>query len=84
MINIDLHRIYLNNVEKSDLYCLTYLNTKILGMPTTIYKTFKTFTELKDFCENNSSDLELFVCNISPEEVEHLQKGVEFDYSNIN
>lgn len=85
MIKIDLQRIYLNEVKENDLFCLTWLDTKVLGCPTKIFKSFKSFQELKYFCEDNSSDLQLSVCNMSKEEVEKIQKGdYDFDYSNID
>ena len=85
MINIDLQRVYLNESKEDDLFCLTWLDTKVLGCKTRIFKTFKTFQSLKQFCEDNSSDLQLSVCNMSEEEVEKIQKDdYEFDYSNID
>lgn len=85
MIKIDLQSIYLNEVKENDLFCLIYLDTKVLGCRTRILKTFKTFQALKYFCEDNSSDLQLAVCNMSKEEVEEIQNDeYEYDYSNID
>lgn len=85
MINIDLQRVYLNELKEDDLFCLTWLDTKVLGCRTRIFKTFKTFQGLKQFCEDNSSDLQLSVCNMSKEEVKKIQNyDYEFDYSNID
>lgn len=85
MINIDLQRIYLNNIEKDDLYCLTYLDMTVLGCPTKIYKTFKTLQELKNYCEDNTSERnDLCVNNFSKEEIEEIEKGFDIDYSNYD
>lgn len=85
MIKIDLQSIYLDEVKENDLFCLIWLDTKVLGCRTRIFKTFKTFQGLKQFCEDNSSDLQLSVCNMSKEEVEKIQKDdYDFDYSNID
>lgn len=85
MIKIDLQNIYLNEIKENDLFCLTWLDTKVLGCPTRIFKTFKTFQGLKQFCEDNSSDLKLAICNMSEEEVKKIQNNdFDFDYSNID
>ena len=85
MIKIDLQRIYLYEVKEDDLFCLTWLDTKVLGCRTRIFKIFKTFQGLQQFCEDNSSDLQLSICNMSKEEVEKIQNNdYEFDYSNID
>lgn len=85
MINIDLQNIYLNEVKENNLFCLIWLDTKVLGCRTRIFKTFKTFKGLQQFCEDNSSDLQLSVCNMSKDEVKKIQNNdFEFDYSNID
>ena len=85
MIKIDLQSIYLNKVKENDLFCLIWLDTKKLRKRTRIFKTFKTFQCLQQFCEDNSSDLQLSVCNMSKEEVEKIQKDdYDFDYPNID
>lgn len=84
MINIDINNVYLNDIKQDDLFCLTYLNTKVLGVPVEIFKTFKTFQELKRFCSDNSSDLQLSVCNLSKEEIYKLENEPYTEYSNID
>ena len=84
MINIDVHRIYLNDITKNDLFCLIYLDNHILGCPCKIYKSFKTWQELKQFCEDNSSDLQLYIANLTKEEIEKLEKYPNTDYTNID
>lgn len=82
MIKIDISNIYLNNLKENSLFCLCYLKNS-LGYPLEVYKTFKTFSELKIFCEDNTSDLHLSVSCMTPEEIEELN-SIEFDYSNYD
>ena len=84
MINIELQNIYLNDVKENDLFCLMYLDTKVLGCSTRIYKTFKTFQELKQFCVDNSSKLDLHISNLTKEEIEQLEKYPNTDYVNVD
>jgi hypothetical protein len=84
MINIDLQNIYINNTSDKDLYCLAYMDNTILGCPVKIHKSFKSFQELKMYCEDNNSSLRLYVTNLTPEQIEQLEKYPNTDYTNID
>lgn len=84
MININIHAIYLDDITKNDLFCLVYLDNHILGCPCKIYKSFKTWQELKQFCVDNSSNLQLHIVNLTKEEIEKLEKYPNTDYLNID